>query len=151
MSSAVEFAALLPYSKLSEIEGLVGRFESCTLPRGEWTHRAHLTVALWYMVHHDDADATELIRAGIQRFNHASGIPTTQTGGYHETITLFYIRVIRNYLRGANASDSVVNLVNGLLETYGDRNLPFEYYSREGLMSPEARMSWVEPDLKRLD
>ncbi|MDQ3818301.1 MAG: hypothetical protein M3362_11580 [Acidobacteriota bacterium] len=151
MSSAIESAAPLPYSKLSEVESLVARFESCMLPREEWTHRAHLTVALWYLVQHEEAEAEELIRAGIQRFNHASGILTTRTSGYHETITLFYIRVIRNYLRGANASDSVFNLVNGLIETYGDRNLPFEYYSRERLMSPGARMSWVEPDLKRLD
>ena len=27
---------------------LVAQFENCTLPKAEWTHRAHLAVALWY-------------------------------------------------------------------------------------------------------
>ena len=151
MSSATDTAVIESYSEPGEIEALVSAFEACTLPREEWTHRAHLTVALWYLLHHDAAEATPLIRAGIQRFNRARGIMTTRTGGYHETITLFYIRVIDKYLSGARTETTLINLFNNLFEKYGDRRLPLEYYSRERLMSSEARLRWVEPDLRPLD
>ena len=42
-------------------------------------------------------------------------------------------------------------LVDGLLAACGDKGLPLEYYSRERLLSWDARATWVEPDLKPLD
>ena len=69
---------------LPELESLVRRFEDCTLPREAWTHRAHLSVAVWYLFHFSRAEATERIRTGIQRYNASQGNST----GYHETITL---------------------------------------------------------------
>ena len=152
MSSVAEICTMpKPYSKPEEIESLVKAFESCTLPREEWTHRAHLTVALWYLVHHDTEEATKLIREGIKRFNEAKGIVTTKQSGYHETITLFYILIISKHLRESDADNRIVHLMNNLMQRYGERNLPLEYYSKERLMSLEARANWIEPDLKSLD
>ena len=133
-----------------EIERLVFAFESCALPREEWNHRAHLTVGLMYLAKHEKSQATRLIREGIQKYNHAYGIIQTKDGGYHETITLFYVWLVSKYLQSAS-EDSIVKLVNGLLEVYGDKRLPLEYYSAGRLMSWEARTSWIEPDLKPLD
>lgn len=134
-----------------EVDQLVRDFEACTLAGERWTHEAHLTVALWYLVRHADAEATRLIREGIQRYNLARGVEMTKNSGYHETITLFYIRAIRRYLNGAGASQTFAQLLDGLLAACGDRNFPFEYYSRERLLSWEARTGWLEPDLKTLD
>jgi hypothetical protein len=39
---------------------------------------------------------------------------------------------------------------NALIHYYGDPALPFKYYSRDRLMSGEARTIWVEPDLQNL-
>ena len=151
MSSVAESCTMpKPYSKPEEIESLVNGFESCTLPREEWTHRAHLTVALWYLLHHDTEEATTLIREGIKRFNEAKGIVTTKQSGYHETITLFYIHIVSKHLRESCADLSIVSLMNKLIERYGERSLPLEYYSKERLMSWEARANWIEPDLKPL-
>jgi len=33
----------------TDIEGLVGRFLACTLPKAEWTHQAHLAVGAWHV------------------------------------------------------------------------------------------------------
>ncbi|HEX8843335.1 MAG TPA: hypothetical protein VF791_01760 [Pyrinomonadaceae bacterium] len=151
MSTVIDIELIKPYSKPEEIAELVAAFESCALPREKWTHRAHLTVALWYLARYDAAAAVELIREGIQRFNRARGIITTKTSGYHETITLFYILIITKYLREAGADAPLVELLNNLLQRYGDKSLPLEYYSRERLMSWEARKTWVAPDLKPLD
>jgi hypothetical protein len=134
-----------------EILALVRRFEDCTLPREEWTHAAHLTVALWHLLQYDWPEAVRRVRLGIQRYNAAHGIRTTPTGGYHETLTLFWLRTVRAFLEGErNEARSLVRLANELAAT-ADRSLPLAHYTRERLFSPEARAHWVEPDLKPLD
>ena len=131
-----------------EIVRLIGEFESCSLPRTEWTHAAHLTIALWYHLT-APLDVTALVRAGIKRYNEAHGIMTTPTSGYHETMTLFWIAIVTKYLRELPDRDrSFVALANGLLEKYGDKDLPITYYSHERLFSREARASWLAPDLR---
>jgi hypothetical protein len=139
------------HSSTYEVTRLVSEFEACTLARERWTHEAHLRVALWYLARHEVGEATRLIREGIKRYNQACGVVQTETGRYHETITLFYVRIISRYLKGARAGASFAELVAGLLPACGDRALPFEYYSRERLLSWAARTGWVEPDLKAID
>jgi hypothetical protein len=140
-----------PYHSSAEVLRLMREFEACSLPRGRWTHHAHLVVALCYLVRHGEAKATALIRDGIRRYNEACGIKTTRSSGYHETITLFYIRVIRKFLSDANRDCTLAALANALISACGDKNLPLEYYSRERLLSWEARTTWLEPDLKAFD
>jgi hypothetical protein len=139
------------YQTLSEIEILIREFEACTLLRCQWDHHAHLTVALWYLTHYSEPEATNYIRNGIKQYNHAIGIKTTKDSGYHETLTLFWIEIVRRHLSVATANGSFVDIANGLLDSCGNPCLPLEYYSRDRLMSWEARTSWVEPDLKSLN
>jgi hypothetical protein len=131
---------------------LVAQFEDCKLPKEEWTHQAHLTVGLWYATHLPYGEALVAVREGILRLNAAHGVPTTPTRGYHETITRFYVRVLCDYV--ANEEGPVVGdwaeRVARLLSRYGDRELPLRHYTKDRLMSPEARFGWVEPDLMPL-
>ncbi|MCL1473178.1 hypothetical protein LAY57_21175 [Argonema antarcticum A004/B2] len=138
------------YQTLGEIESLVRAFKECKLPQWEWNHQAHLTVALWFLFHYSEQEATHCIRVGIMRYNAAVGIQTTPNSGYHETITLFWIRIISEYLATEGAYSTMVDLANGLIQSYGNKNLPLEYYSRKLLMSWNARQNWVEPDLKSI-
>ncbi|HEX7312498.1 MAG TPA: hypothetical protein VF297_01015 [Pyrinomonadaceae bacterium] len=134
-----------------EILSLVRRFEDCTLPREEWTHAAHLTVALWHLLQFDWPDAVARVRARIKHYNAAHGIPSTPTGGYHETLTLFWLRVVDTFLCAErNEARALVHLANELAATH-DKGLPLAHYTRELLFSPEARAHWVEPDLKPLE
>jgi hypothetical protein len=151
MEALIDYEKVAPYRTSIEVLRLVREFEACTLPRIEWTHHAHLIVALCYLVWHGEAEATKLIRDGIRRYNRACGIETTRTSGYHETITLFYIRAIGKFLSAANADCTLATLANSLIRVCGDKNLPLEYYSRERLMSWEARVGWIEPDRKSFD
>ena len=133
-----------------EMFELLRRFEDCTLPREEWTHAAHLTVALWHLLQFDWPEAVARVRARIKRYNAAHGIPATPTGGYHETLTLFWLRVVRAFLEAErNEARALVHLANELAATH-DKGLPLKYYTRERLFSPEARAGWVEPDLRPL-
>lgn len=139
------------FRSAEEVMEIVRGFESAALPHAEWTHRAHLTVALCYCLRHPHAEAVKLMRAGIKRYNHAHGIKETRTSGYHETLTLFWMRVVRLYLEQVSPIDCTLSaLANNLFERCGDKGLPLVYYTRERLMSYEARTSWVEPDLREL-
>jgi hypothetical protein len=134
-----------------EMFELLRRFEDCTLPREGWTHAAHLTVALWHLLQYDWPEAVARVRAGIKRYNAAHGIRTTPTGGYHETLTIFWLRAVRAYLDAErNEARALVHLANELAATH-DKGLPLSYYTRDRLFSPEARAAWVEPDLRPLD
>ncbi|HEX8720397.1 MAG TPA: hypothetical protein VF736_07135 [Pyrinomonadaceae bacterium] len=138
------------FRSTGEILSLVRRFEDCTLPRAEWTHAAHLTVALWHLLQYDWPEAVARVRRGIKRYNAAHGILPTPTGGYHETLTVFWLRAVRAYLEGGrNEARSLTSLANELAAT-ADKRLPLEHYTRERLFSAEARARWVEPDLKPL-
>jgi hypothetical protein len=138
------------FSTTEEILALVRGFEDCTLARERWTHAAHLTVALWNLLQYDWPEAVARVRSGIKRYNAAHGIATTPTGGYHETLTLFWLRRVRSFLEdGRNEARPLVSLANELAGK-ADKSLPLSYYTRERLFSAEARAAWVEPDLKAL-
>ena len=140
----------MTYKTLTEIESLVRSFEDCVLPRSCWTHQAHLTVALWYLIDFSEEEAIKCIRDRIQKYNIATGIENTTTSGYHETITLFWIRLISHYIVCGNKGYSFVDITNNLINACANTDLIFEYYSRNLLFSYEARINWVEPNIKPL-
>jgi hypothetical protein len=45
-------------------------------------------------------------------------------------------------------ADDWTTRVARLLARYGERDLPLRHYTKERLMSAEARFGWVEPDLR---
>ncbi|MEG4032481.1 hypothetical protein Q5691_07125 [Microcoleus sp. w1-18aA5] len=147
------------YRSPKEIDSLIHAFQEGNLSRSQWTHEAHLTVALWYLCYDSEQEVINAIRNGIKSYNSAQGIETTKNSGYHETLTLFWVRIIRRYLADESQNRSIVYLANGLIAKYADslrdssasRNLPFRYYTRDRLMSWEARNSWVEPDLRAIE
>ena len=129
----------------SELESLVRDFESCTLPREAWTHRAHLAVTVWYLNHFSREEATRLIRTGIQRYNASLG----NTKGYHETVTLAWIAIIAAELR-QSAGMSVEYLASEVMSRYERSDFLRLHFSKELLNSELARQKWVNPDLSPL-
>ena len=121
-----------------------------TLAKPEWTHHAHLRTGLWHVVHHGPDEAIVLLRERIRALNESHGVANTPTGGYHETITRFYVWRIASVLDGVDRSRSLDDLAEELIREHGDKNLPLEWWSKERLFSAEARFGWVEPDLRPL-
>lgn len=132
-------------------EELVAAFIAGTLPKGEWTHQAHLRVGLWHLLHHPADEALDLLRDRIRRYNVACGVANTDHGGYHETITRFYVRVIDRFLQSADRQRPLDQLAEDLIRQWGDRELPLRYYSRGRLFSVLARRQWVEPDVAAIE
>lgn len=141
-------AEIRRFEHAEDVVSLVERFENGTLPKAEWTHQAHLAVAHWYASHLPFEEALVVVREGIQKVNAAHGVVTTPTGGYHETITRFYVRVVCHYVAEleAETGHDWAARVNRLLARYGAKDLPLRHYTRDRLMSAEARFGWVEPD-----
>ena len=144
-------AAVPRFSSTDELRSLVVAFEACTLTHAEWTHAAHVSVATWYVLWYGRDAATDRMRSGIQRLNGVHGVPTTPTRGYHETLTRFYVWLVANELRARPVDASIAEITNGVVEACDDRTIPLKYYSRDRLMSWEARTTWVEPDLRPLE
>jgi hypothetical protein len=140
-----------PFASDEELEELVSGFEDGSLPKPRWTHRAHLAVGLVYCDRMPAPVALALLRERIRRYNVASGGENTSTAGYHETITRFYVYVVRRFIAEDREEGTLAERANRLFQRYGARDLPRRYYSEARLFSVEARASWVDPDLRPLD
>jgi hypothetical protein len=134
----------------SSTEELVDAFLSRKLPKKDWTHEAHLKVGLWHLLYYDPNESLERLRQNIKQYNIACGIENTETQGYHETITRFYVWLINKFLQQTQRSQPIDLLADRLISLYGDKSFPLNYYSRDKLMSKTARLQWIEPDLKPL-
>ena len=134
----------------AEFAAFIDSFEKCTLPKSMWTHGAHILVALWYLFHFPLSDAAVRIREGIKKYNSATGVANTETSGYHETITIFWIAVVSEFIAAHRAS-ALSDLLARALESFGGRTPLFkDYYSFDLMLSTEARLSFVPPDVKPL-
>jgi hypothetical protein len=141
--------AAMAWPTRGELDDLVARFRARTIPKSEWTHVAHLAVGLWHVHTHGPEPALALLRAGITRLNEAHGTVNDDGGGYHETITRAYVRLLSDFIRtqpGRDAADCVPALV---VSPLAEKTALSRYYSRERLGSVAARRGWVEPDIER--
>lgn len=121
---------------------LVEDFTSLRLPRARWTHEAHLVVCRSTLRRLEPAAALDHLRQAIRRYNEATGTANTDTGGYHETLTAYYV--------GAVHALGPVTLDELARHPSCARTAPMSHWSRERLFSAAARRAWVPPDLARV-
>jgi hypothetical protein len=120
-----------------------------TLPKSEWTHAAHFAAAFW-LIDRSGKNAVREMPALIRAYNEATGVANTDTGGYHETITLASLRAAHAWI-DARAHLTLHEALNGMLASeYGRSDWLFAFWSRPLLFSVVARRSWVDPDLRPL-
>jgi hypothetical protein len=127
-------------------EAFLKAFEDCTLPFAEWRHRAHLKVAYLYLYELPFDEALAKARKNIKRYNAATNTPEALERGYHETITVSWMRLVDFTLceRGPAASaDQFVEREAQFL----NKEALLKFYSREQLISWRAKSEFVEPDL----
>jgi hypothetical protein len=132
----------------AEIERLGEGLLACTLPREDWTHEAHLAATTYLAVRRPDLDLDAELPDIIRRFNESVGGVNSDTEGYHETITRCFLDGVRTFLKEADGSEPLHELVNDLLlSPMGRRDWPLRFYSRDRLFSVEARRAHVGPDI----
>jgi len=140
-------------STQSEFDHIIEGFRAKTLPAKEWTHEAHLIAGLWHVANFGFDEALVKMRENIKTYNEATGGQNTDSSGYHESITVFWVWLLdefwKSYLVDNQSFEEVCNTF--LKSKYCDRNAAFHFYSREKLLSREARIAFVEPDIQAFD
>ena len=137
------------FSSDAEIEHIGRGLLDRSLPKIEWTHAAHFAAALWMLRRpemHAERDMPWLIRG----YNEATGVPNTDAGGYHETITLGSLRAARAWLVSRPGMALHAALRELLASDYGRPDWLLAYWSKPVLFSAAARRVWVEPYLQQL-
>ncbi len=135
-----------PYQSESEIKNIVRGFESCQTGKDDFPHRDHLALAVWYLRESDTAAALTSMRASLHRFlEHHDCL-----ANYHETMTVFWIKLVNEVLASLDDYASLLQVTNVVVERLNDSRIVYEYYSRELVGSDEAKQKWSEPDLKML-
>jgi hypothetical protein len=130
-----------------DIERIARGLLDRSLPKAEWTHAAHFAAALWLLRQHG-LRAMVAMPPMIRAYNERTGVPNTDTSGYHETITLASLRAAHRWLEerpGAAVHTVLQELLGSAL---GRSDWLLEYWSQSVLFSVVARRSWVEPDLR---
>ena len=128
---------------------LLSNFESQSISEGNWTHRAHLTIAYLYLSRLSYDQAFKLISSGVKRLNLAHGKPNA----YHETMTAAFAKLIKSRLVTSPIWLSASEFLKAnfdLISTSNSQKALLTYYSSERLNSEEARKGFIEPDLKDL-
>ena len=132
-------------SSANELERFVAAWQARTLPKKEWTHVAHVTVAAYHVIQYRET-ALERVRTGIIRYNEAVGTANTDSSGYHETLTCFWIGLVEKLVE--RISDPLTG-ARYAVETFGaQRDLFRRYYSFDVVGDTTARRAWIAPDLE---
>jgi hypothetical protein len=129
---------------MTDVE-LTRALERSEIANENFHHASHLHVAWVYLAESSSVQqAANKMRKTLRRFAAAAGKPKK----YHETITLFWVHLLARAKARSHGGrlEDIVRANPQLLE----KNFPLAYYSAERLFSDEARVSWIEPDLRPL-
>ena len=104
-------------------------------------HYEHLRIAWLVIDRHGPELAADIVGERLKGMAVAKGLAPL----YNETLTRFWIRFIAHVREatGSTTIDEAIERVPMLL----DKNLPLRHWSRTAIFGPDARVSWVEPDL----
>ncbi|HXH60537.1 MAG TPA: hypothetical protein VNI20_04200 [Fimbriimonadaceae bacterium] len=136
-----------PFESEEELDALMARVKACKVPNEEFSHRNHLAMAACTVF---GGGTLEDIRATILALNEANGVEQTQTGGYHETLTVAWHALVKAHLASQHEGTGRLAAVNSVLCALDDKRIILRHYSRDLIMSWDARTQFVEPDLEPL-
>ncbi len=137
----------------AEIATLIIDFHTRSLPREGWigNDRTHLILGTWYCWHFDLQIAIDKLRTQIKLFNESKGLENSDTVGYHETITVFWMTIIFEFINNFGRNHPFEDVASAIVSAFvGKRDHYADYYSFNIYKSKEARNHWIEPDLKNL-
>jgi len=147
-----------------EIDVFLAAFEAGTLPKERWNHAAHLLTGACYVHTLGEAEAIARMRARVSAYNVAVGGQNTSTSGYHETVTIFWIKLLATHLATELGAPRLASetwegpprisrsaFAHHAVATFApQRNIYADYYDFDLLTSQEARRTWIPPTLRPL-
>jgi hypothetical protein len=133
------------------IDAFLARFENGSLPKEQWTHGAHILGGSCYVHRLGEAAALDHMRVCVRRYNEAVGGQNTETSGYHETVTAFWIKLLHAYLLTKQPVGRAEFAAMTIAHFVPQRDIYRRYYDFDVVASTEARARWVQPNLQSLD
>ena len=141
------------FSNDAEVAELVAAFENATIPASDFSHVAHIAVALSYLEKFSPEQALERMREKIHAFAEHHGARNL----YHETLTTFWMKLLDHVGANYELDPSRSNLaakteiplwerINAIVARWGNRGPVDAHYTRGVITSPSAREKWVPPD-----
>ena len=122
----------------------VAAFEDCTLRAEHFHHADHVRLAWLYLTWHGYESAEQRFRDGLIRLARHFGVADK----FHVTMTVAWLRAVQARI-APGGEISFDGWIAGHPELL-DRDLLLTYYSKDRLVSTEARAGWLEPDRKAL-
>ncbi|KAF7303692.1 ADP-ribosylation factor [Mycena indigotica] len=126
------------------------QFENLLLP--SWDHYTHIRLAFVLLEKHGRQKGKDLLFSGIQ--DYITRAPRSQTNGrtFHVTMTYLWIQLVHFGMQSTPPSDKPGAFLRFLLVNpyVVDGGLWRDYYSKDIMMSPQAKEGMVLPDLKPL-
>jgi len=129
---------------------LIDAFEAASIPLESWKHKTHLRVAWILLERHGLDEATRRMRSGIRKLNDANGIVDRIDSGYHETLTVAWLRIVDGTRRAYGTEADSATFVETHTQLHSKVLLRL-FYTRDRIMSAEAKAHFVEPDLALLE
>jgi hypothetical protein len=126
----------------AEVATLVEGFERATIPASEFTHVAHIAVALSYLNELPADQALARMRKNIRAFAAHHGV----SGLYHETLTTFWMKLLDHVAANADADLPLWQRINSIVAKWGTSAPVKAHYSPEVIQSKTAREKWIPPD-----
>ncbi len=124
-------------------------FNERTIAEPDFGHEAHLRAAYLVIQHRGFESALPAMRNGLRELlANAQRDGYEPKTGYHETITVFWLRTVHRLMGGRTFADSNA-FVRSSPELL-DKRLMLRHYSKDRLMSDAARAAFIEPDLAPL-
>ena len=128
---------------------LLQQFEDTTLPTEQWGHREHVKTAYLYLLSHPLDEAIAKMRNGLMAYNAAQNVPDELTRGYHETLTQAWMHLVHVTLELYGRCDTADVFVDANSQLLSKRALLL-FYSRDRILSAEAKREFIPPDLAPL-
>lgn len=123
-------------------DAIADAMTACRLPKSEWTHEAHVQAGLSLVLRMGASRALATLRESIPRYNISTNTANTDTGGYHDTLTVYYVWAIDELLRDGISPENVVS------QPLVSRTAALDFWERDELFSAKARRHWVAPTKK---
>lgn len=130
-----------------EANELVEKWETGQLEKEEWTHEMHLIMGMAMIVRFGK-NALPAMRERILRYNESVGTINSDSSGYHETLTVYWLWIIRNFMLEKNLTTFDEVSIDELIyeEKLAKRNEWLIFYKEETIKSVAARRGFVPPD-----
>ena len=129
---------------MTDWNDLVFRFRNQALTRYEWTHEAHLIVALWFLLEYESVErALPNFRSALILLNRSFGKANANP---HETITGFWLREIDVFIRKNESRDFSILAIKLLEESaFFERDYIRRFYSKEVLSNLASKTTYIAP------